>query len=104
MGTLARTADRRTLRRQERCRVGLIEGEEVAVEAPSCAWEKRGAVKSLTNCLSSSGHGHFLNSGIQKPKDIEMTARETTKVALLWRGDREARRNATPHDSRLNRV
>ncbi|MDB5407095.1 MAG: hypothetical protein JWL84_2007 [Rhodospirillales bacterium] len=30
--------------------------------------------------------------------------RETPKLALLWRGDREARRDATPDNSRLNRV
>lgn len=29
---------------------------------------------------------------------------ETGKLALLWHGDREARRNATPHNNRLNRV
>jgi hypothetical protein len=33
-----------------------------------------------------------------------MTVGETAKLALLWRGDREARRNATPHNNRLNRV
>ena len=33
-----------------------------------------------------------------------MTAGETAKLALLWRGDREARRNATPHNNRFNRV
>jgi Domain of unknown function (DUF6815) len=34
----------------------------------------------------------------------EMTAAATAKLALLWRGDREARRNATPHNGRLSRV
>jgi hypothetical protein len=29
---------------------------------------------------------------------------KTAKVALLWRGDRAARCNATPHNNRLNRV
>lgn len=33
-----------------------------------------------------------------------MTVGETTKLALLWRGDRQARCNATPHNNRLNRV
>ena len=33
-----------------------------------------------------------------------MTAAATGKLALLWRGDREARRNATPQNNRFNRV
>src|SRR4030088_2013277 len=33
-----------------------------------------------------------------------MTVAETGKLALLWRGDRQARRNATPQNNRLNRV
>jgi hypothetical protein len=33
-----------------------------------------------------------------------LAARETGKVALLWRGDREARRNATPPTNRLSHV
>ena len=33
-----------------------------------------------------------------------MAPEKTAKVALLWRGDREVRRNATPHNNRLNRV
>lgn len=33
-----------------------------------------------------------------------MTGTEASKVAVLWRGDREARRNATPASSRLNRI
>jgi len=33
-----------------------------------------------------------------------LAARETGWVALLWRGDREARRSATPHNNRLSQV
>ena len=33
-----------------------------------------------------------------------MATGETGKLALLWHGDREARRNATPDNNRLNRV
>jgi hypothetical protein len=33
-----------------------------------------------------------------------MTAEKVAKLALLWHGDREARRNATPQNTRLNRV
>jgi hypothetical protein len=33
-----------------------------------------------------------------------MTAAATRKLALLWRGDREARCNATPHSNRFKRV
>ena len=33
-----------------------------------------------------------------------MTVAETGKLALLWRGDCQARRNATPQNNRLNRV
>jgi hypothetical protein len=33
-----------------------------------------------------------------------LAAGETGRVALLWRGDREARRNATPHNNRLSHV
>ena len=33
-----------------------------------------------------------------------MATGETGKLAVLWHGDREARRNATPHNNRLNRV
>ncbi len=33
-----------------------------------------------------------------------MAAGEIAKLALLRRGDREARRNATPHNNPLNRV
>jgi hypothetical protein len=33
-----------------------------------------------------------------------MSAGETGRVALLWRGDRQVRRNATPDNNRLNRV
>jgi hypothetical protein len=35
---------------------------------------------------------------------FEMTARETAKLGLLWRGDRQARRDATPYNNRLSRV
>src|SRR5258708_81136 len=35
---------------------------------------------------------------------IEMTVAETAKLALLWRGDRQARCSATPQNNRLNRV
>ena len=35
---------------------------------------------------------------------FEMAEREIAKLGLLWRGDRLARRDATPHSSRLNRV
>jgi hypothetical protein len=34
-------------------------------------------------------------------EELKMTA---AKLALLWRGDRDTRRNATPHNNRLNRV
>jgi hypothetical protein len=33
-----------------------------------------------------------------------MTVGETAKLALLWRGDCQARRNVTPHNNRLNRI
>ena len=33
-----------------------------------------------------------------------MTGPETARVAVLWRGDREARRNATPANNRFHRV
>jgi hypothetical protein len=33
-----------------------------------------------------------------------MAVAETGKLALLWRGDRQARRSATPQNNRLNRV
>jgi hypothetical protein len=33
-----------------------------------------------------------------------MTARETARLELLWRGDREAQRDATPYSNRLSRV
>jgi hypothetical protein len=33
-----------------------------------------------------------------------LAAGETGRVALLWRGDRQARRNATPHNNRLSQV
>jgi len=33
-----------------------------------------------------------------------MTAAATGKLALLWRGDREARCNATPQSNRFKRV
>jgi hypothetical protein len=33
-----------------------------------------------------------------------MAVEETGRLALLWHGDREARRNATPDNNRLNRV
>jgi hypothetical protein len=33
-----------------------------------------------------------------------MTQRNSGRLALLWRGDREARQNATAHNSRLGRV
>src|ERR1700676_4680062 len=33
-----------------------------------------------------------------------MAKGSTPKLALLWHGDREARRNATPHNNRLSRV
>jgi hypothetical protein len=33
-----------------------------------------------------------------------MTLAEIAKLALLWRGDRQARCNATPQNNRLNRV
>jgi hypothetical protein len=33
-----------------------------------------------------------------------MTVADTAKLALLWRGDRQARCNATPRNNRLNRV
>lgn len=33
-----------------------------------------------------------------------MTVGETGKLALLWRGDRQTQRDATPHNNRLNRV
>ena len=34
----------------------------------------------------------------------EMTGRETAKVAVLWRGDSQARRNATPGNNRFHRI
>ena len=33
-----------------------------------------------------------------------MAVEEAGRLALLWRGDREARRSATPHNNRLSRV
>jgi hypothetical protein len=30
--------------------------------------------------------------------------RKSCKIAILWRGDREARRNATPHNNRFHRI
>ena len=33
-----------------------------------------------------------------------MTGMQTRKVAVLWRGDREARCNATPQNNRFHRV
>lgn len=33
-----------------------------------------------------------------------MPVKRIGRVAVLWRGDREARRDATPHNNRLNRV
>jgi hypothetical protein len=50
---------------------------------------------SFINCRQS------LN---QRTKELEMTAGENAKVALLWRGDRDSRLNAQPHNNRLNRV
>jgi hypothetical protein len=35
---------------------------------------------------------------------FDMTAGETGKLVLLWRGDRQARSEATAHNNRLNRV
>jgi hypothetical protein len=34
----------------------------------------------------------------------EMTVGYTAKIALLWRGDRQSRRDATPYNNRLNHV
>jgi hypothetical protein len=48
--------------------------------------------------------GQRLEASHLANKEFEMTGGEAAKVALLWRGDREARRNATPHNNRLNRV
>jgi hypothetical protein len=33
-----------------------------------------------------------------------MTGMRTARLAVLWRGDREARRNATPQNNRFYRV
>lgn len=33
-----------------------------------------------------------------------MTADKVGKLALLWRGDRQARSEATPHNNRFSRV
>jgi hypothetical protein len=39
-----------------------------------------------------------------KREGFEMSVPEAAKLALLWRGDRQARCNATPQNNRLNRV
>src|SRR5947209_13544297 len=36
--------------------------------------------------------------------DAMMSEEKSFKVAILWRGDREARRNATPANNRFHRV
>jgi hypothetical protein len=37
-------------------------------------------------------------------KESEMTENNGGRMALLWRGDREARRGATPRSNRYHRV
>src|SRR5689334_22792961 len=45
-------------------------------------------------------------TNLQQPfsKDAMMPEEKSLKIAILWRGDREARRNATPANNRFHRV
>jgi hypothetical protein len=41
---------------------------------------------------------------MQASAEDEMGQTETARVALLWRGDHEARKSATPADNRFYRI
>jgi len=43
-------------------------------------------------------------SRIPKQKEGEMSATKPPRVAVVWRGDQEARRMATPQNNRFHRV
>src|SRR5262249_42860143 len=62
------------------------------------------AVRSTTTCPRTGGGPNASSSMKPSPSSAPSVAKEIGKVALLWRGDRQARDAATPETSRFHRV